>query len=76
MTELQRRLRCVYPTCVPWLFGALREVLWRKCRASTWRLPKSSKYLLRAGDGIRTRDPVLGKHLRYHCATPAFAAIL
>ena len=24
-----------------------------------------------AGDGIRTRDPLLGKQLRYHCATPA-----
>ncbi len=27
--------------------------------------------LLGAGDGIRTRDPLLGKQLRYHCATPA-----
>ena len=26
-----------------------------------------------AGDGIRTRDPLLGKQLRYHCATPACA---
>jgi hypothetical protein len=27
-----------------------------------------------AGDGIRTRDPLLGKQLRYHCATPAWSA--
>src|SRR5579859_3540490 len=27
---------------------------------------------LGAGDGIRTRDPLLGKQLRYHCATPAW----
>src|SRR6516165_11860713 len=26
-----------------------------------------------AGDGIRTRGPLLGKQLRYHCATPAYA---
>ena len=30
----------------------------------------------RAGDGIRTHGPVLGKHLRYHCATPAYANII
>ena len=24
-----------------------------------------------AGDGIRTRDLLLGKETRYHCATPA-----
>ena len=24
-----------------------------------------------AGDGIRTRSPLLGKQMRYHCATPA-----
>ena len=28
--------------------------------------------LLRAGDGIRTHDLLLGKQLRYHCATPAY----
>ena len=27
---------------------------------------------LGAGDGLRTRDPLLGKQLRYHCATPAW----
>jgi hypothetical protein len=27
-----------------------------------------------AGDGIRTRDPLLGKQLRYHCATPAWCS--
>ena len=26
-----------------------------------------------AGDGIRTRDSLLGKQLRYHCATPAYS---
>ena len=26
---------------------------------------------LRAGDGIRTHDTLLGKQMRYHCATPA-----
>ena len=25
----------------------------------------------RAGDGIRTHDTLLGKQMRYHCATPA-----
>jgi hypothetical protein len=25
----------------------------------------------RAEDGIRTRDPLLGKQMRYHCATSA-----
>ena len=25
-----------------------------------------------AGDGIRTHDTLLGKQMRYHCATPAF----
>jgi hypothetical protein len=24
-----------------------------------------------AGDGIRTRDSLLGRQMRYHCATPA-----
>jgi hypothetical protein len=30
-----------------------------------------AKIRVGAGDGIRTRDPLLGKQLRYHCATPA-----
>ena len=30
--------------------------------------PRANK---KAGDGIRTRDSLLGKQLRYHCATPA-----
>ncbi len=25
-----------------------------------------------AGDGIRTHDTLLGKQMRYHCATPAW----
>ena len=29
-----------------------------------------------AGDGTRTRSPLLGKQMRYHCATPARAIIL
>jgi hypothetical protein len=36
------------------------------------RASKSSLEALGAGDGIRTRDPLLGKQLRYHCATPAW----
>src|SRR5690348_5258578 len=41
-----------------------------------YAMPIASRHFSRhegsgAGDGIRTRDPLLGKQLRYHCATPA-----
>jgi hypothetical protein len=35
------------------------------------RLHRLMSSLIRAADGIRTRDLVLGKHVRYHCATTA-----
>ena len=43
-----------------------------------WNAQEKKKRLQRlteasgAGDEIRTRDPLLGKQLRYHCATPAW----
>ena len=33
-------------------------------------------FLIRADDEIRTRDPHLGKVMRYHCATSALPAFL
>lgn len=33
---------------------------------------KTQSHLVRAIDGIRTRNPQLGKLMRYHCATIAF----
>ena len=33
-------------------------------------------FLIRADDEIRTRDPHLGKVMRYHCATSALPALL
>ena len=47
----------------PGLFG--RELSYGDSRG----IPASMG--LRAGDGIRTHDNLLGKQMRYHCATPA-----
>jgi PD-(D/E)XK nuclease superfamily protein len=47
---------------------ALRGSVLARARKKTSR---SGGLRLRAEDGIRTRDPVLGKHVRYRCATSA-----
>ena len=38
--------------------------------------PEGKKAVTRADDEIRTRDPHLGKVMRYHCATSALLALL
>ena len=41
--------------------------------SSTSHGPTRDLRVFRAEDGIRTRDPHLGKVMRYHCATSAWA---
>ena len=40
-------------------------------RASEFAFAQLEDAVSRAEDGIRTRDPHLGKVMRYHCATSA-----
>ena len=35
------------------------------------QLDTAGAFTIRAGDGIRTHDNLLGKQVRYHCVTPA-----
>ncbi len=44
---------------------------------SDWFVGQSAiSHPLKAGDGIRTRDLLLGKETYYHCTTPAVLGLL
>ena len=51
--------------------SAIVESMADLCALARFLDPNSSKIGFGAGDGIRTRNPQLGKLMRYRCATPA-----
>ena len=47
------------------------DAIYTTTRTADWKYFQSATLFVRAGDGIRTHDLLLGKETYYHCTTPA-----